>query len=119
GLVGEVAGEADGSTLLAHGVAPGNACEACPLRTDVRRRPRGPALEARRPQGCRPVRTGPRHPSAGGLFREAVMLVSMLCWGWQGARRAAVRWDVNKPPSGKGLARNNATMPRPSAMSAR
>jgi hypothetical protein len=29
-----------------------------------------------------------------------------------------VRWDVDKPSSEKGLARNNATTPKPSAMSA-
>src|SRR6266508_3829802 len=41
------------------GSPPGNACAACPVRTEVRRRPRGPAPQARRPQGCRPLRTGP------------------------------------------------------------
>src|SRR6266511_307243 len=41
------------------GSPPGNACGACPSRTEMRRHPRGPALQARRPQGCRPPRTGP------------------------------------------------------------
>ena len=31
------------------------------------------------------------------------MLVSMLCWGWQGPRRAAVRWDVTSHPLREGI----------------
>jgi hypothetical protein len=53
------------------GSPPGNACGACPSRTDVSRHPRGPAPEARRPQGCRPThtqRTGP--PSTAPRLRR-------------------------------------------------
>jgi hypothetical protein len=68
-LGGPVNCEPDGTTFVCHRKPPGNACEPCPSRTELRQRPRGRPAEVRRPQGCCPVRTGPSgrrgEPGAG------------------------------------------------------
>src|SRR6266498_4390263 len=79
------------------GSPPGNACGACPSRTEMRRHPRGPAPQARRPQGCRPPRTGPS-ARRRACTRRLVEERRHGAWCWDRLGRGV-------PPGGPGLPR--------------